>query len=282
MFGIHENEQVNSLSFGIISDLQYCNGDPFKNRYFRYSIQKLEEAIKELNQYSLDFIINLGDTIERDFESFDEILPQFKRFNSPVYHVLGNHDYEVEDRYKHQVHEKIGTPKYYDFTIKNWRFIVLDGNEISTFANIEGTENFNKAELWLKTMEGDKKVNANFWNGGIGEKQLVWFKKAVQKAAKNHEKVVVFCHYPVWPVDRHNLLNEDELLQVVGADTSIKAWFSGHNHDGNYGQYSYVHFVNVKGMVETESDLVFSIVSLRDDYVLIKGFGNEISATLAI
>lgn len=282
MSGIHENEQVYSLSFGIISDLQYCDGDPFKNRYFNNSIQKLERAVKELNQHSLDFIINLGDTIDRDFESFDEILPHFKRFNSPVYHALGNHDYEVEDQYKHQVHEKIGTSKYYDFLMKNWRFIVLDGNEISSFANIEGTEKFNKAELWLKKMEGDKKVNAIFWNGGIGEEQLVWFKNVLQKAVKNHEKVVVFCHYPVWPLDRHNLLNDDKLLQVVGADTCIKAWFSGHNHDGNYGQYSNVHFVNVKGMVETENDLVFSIVSLCDDCVLIKGFGNEISATLAI
>lgn len=277
-----ENDQVSPLSFGIISDLQFCNGDPYKNRYFKNSIQKLEKAVKELNQHSIDFIINLGDTIDRDFESFDEILPHFKRFNSPVYQVLGNHDYEVEDQFKHQVHKKIGTSKYYEFTMKNWRFIVLDGNEISTFANVEGIENFNKAKRWLERMEGDMKVNGNFWNGGIGEKQLVWFEKILQKATKNHEKAVVFCHYPVWPVDRHNLLNDDVLLQVIGSNSCVKAWFSGHNHDGNYGQYSHVHFVNMKGMVETERDLVFSMVSLYDDYVLIKGFGNEISAKLAI
>ena len=131
-------QQTRSLvSFGIVADLQYCDAPPFKNRFFRNSTHKLKSAIAEFNKNDLDFVINLGDLIDRDWASFNEILPFFAQLNTPVHHVLGNHDYEVEPQYKKRIHKKLGIEKYYDFSIENWRFIILDGNELSTFANLE-------------------------------------------------------------------------------------------------------------------------------------------------
>jgi hypothetical protein len=71
-----------------------------------------------------------------------------------------------------------------------------------------------------------------------------------------------------------------EILEILGQYDCVKLWFNGHNHHGNYGAYHNIHFVNVKGMVETEYDVAFCIVQLSDDTIKINGFGTEISAKL--
>ncbi|MEK9784277.1 MAG: hypothetical protein VW312_06495, partial [Opitutales bacterium] len=64
-------------------------------------------------------------------------------------HVLGNHDFEVADEYKELVPKKLGMPsKYYDFKIKNWRFICLDGNDLSFIAYPKGTEKYRESEKY--------------------------------------------------------------------------------------------------------------------------------------
>lgn len=274
------NLQGSKVYFGIVADLQYCDAPSFKNRYFRNSPDKLKKATVEFNKQNLDFVINLGDLIDRDWQSYNEILPLFENIKAPVYHVLGNHDFEVEDQYKPDAHKKLGLRKYYDFSMENWRFIVLDGNEISTYANHEDSIEYKKAEKLLLELEKKNRANANFWNGGIGKSQLYWLSQTLADATKRHQKSMIFCHFPVFPEDRHNLLNDLELLNVLEKQDGIKAWFGGHNHHGNYGQYKNIHFVNVKGMVETEFESSFCLVQLSDDSIKIKGFGSEISATL--
>ncbi len=274
--------QSSSISFGIVADVQYCDAPPYKNRYFKNSIAKLKGAIEEFNSHKLDFVVNLGDLIDHDWLSYDEILPFFEQIKAPVYHVLGNHDYEVDEQHKAEVHKKIGIQKYYTFDMEGWRFIVLDGNEISTFANVKGSKNYQKAEQMLEKLEQEGKVNANFWNGGIGEKQLNWLNNTLAVAEKKNQQVIIFCHFPIYPEHRHNLLNDLEVLGLIEKYGCIKAWFNGHNHHGNYGLMHDTHFVNVKGMVETEFNLAYSVVQLSKTGINLEGFGTEMSARLSI
>jgi len=270
------------ISFGAIADLQYCDAEPEINRYFRNAPQKLKSAINEFNCHKLDFIINLGDTIDHDWQSYAGILPVFSQANAPFYHVLGNHDYEIEDEYKSGVPDKIGIKRYYDFIVNRWRFIVLDGNEISTFAHIESSDLYRKGQNLLRRLEEQGAVNANFWNGGIGEEQLEWLKTRLSLANQKNEMVVIFCHFPIFPEHRHNLLNDKDLLNTITKYDCFKIWINGHNHDGNYGMFKDKQFVNLKGMVDTEFETAYSIFQLHDDHIQIHGFGDEISARLAL
>jgi manganese-dependent ADP-ribose/CDP-alcohol diphosphatase len=270
------------VSFGVVADLQYCDASPFKNRYYKNAPAKLRNAIAVLNNEELDFVMNLGDMIDQNWESYDGILPLFSEFKAPVYHVLGNHDYEVAYDKKSQVPSRIGTERYYDFSINGCRFIVLDGNEISTFANLPGSSEYTQAERWLRTMEEEALIQANFWNGGIGKTQMAWLESQLQQAAENDEKSIIFCHYPLYPPDRHNILNQAEVLMLIKNYKGVKMWINGHNHDGNYGLFGDIHFLNVKGMVEGEYDLTWSVVHIYESTIEIVGFGNEVSATLSI
>ena len=270
-----------NINFGLFGDLQYWDGDVYKDRHFRNSLQKISACQRVFNSFSLDFVVDLGDLIDRDWQSYDTILPAFKHFNAPVFHVLGNHDYEVDESFKAQVPEKIGLEiPYYRFEYNGYFFIVLDGNEISTFANPADTKNYVLAEEWLKKMEYGNVANANFWNGGIGNEQLNWLENELNHAQHLGKKVIIFCHYPIFPDDRHNLLNSHALLQLIQAYSCVQAWFCGHNHEGNYAQISGIHFVNILGMVETEHEPAFCVVEISEQTLKISGFGREPSRKL--
>jgi manganese-dependent ADP-ribose/CDP-alcohol diphosphatase len=268
------------ISFGVIADLQYCNAPPFKDRYYQNSTEKLKKAMAHLNEHALDFVINLGDLIDRDWDSYEKILPEFNHLNAPVYHVLGNHDYDVDDEKKDSVPSKIGTKHYYSFQLAGWRFIILDGNEISTFANLSDSPNYHLAEMWLQQMESSGAVNGNFYNGGIGNEQMNWLQGALDASREKSEQVIIFCHYPLFPPNKHNLLNGDQLLSILKNSKCVKLWMNGHNHEGNFGLFEDIHFVNVKGMVEGEHDMAWSIVNVFENRFEIAGFGNETSARL--
>ncbi|MBK6284392.1 MAG: hypothetical protein IPF54_18750 [Draconibacterium sp.] len=57
---------------------------------------------------------------------------------------------------------------------------------------------------------------------------------------------------------------------------------NGHNHAGNYAFQNGIHFVNLKGMVETENENAFSVISFTNETIEIEGFGREESQSLSI
>ena len=64
--------------------------------------------MEHYNKLNLSFVVHLGDFIDRDFESFDKVVPIYNRLKAPHYHVLGNHDFEVADDKKALVPTKLG------------------------------------------------------------------------------------------------------------------------------------------------------------------------------
>ncbi len=116
----------------MVSDCQYCNCDPSGTRFYRESPTRLGHAVKILNEHPLDYTIHLGDFIDRDFKSFDSVTPIWKGLKSEKYHVLGNHDFSIVDSLKPLVFEKMDIEdRYYSIIRNKWRFIVLDGNDLS-------------------------------------------------------------------------------------------------------------------------------------------------------
>ena len=102
-----------ALKFGIISDIQYCDKDPEYNRFFRQSLKKAKEAITTFNNTSLDFVLNLGDTIDERFESFTPVIDLIDSINHPIYHLLGNHDFKIDKKHINQVYKVLNLDNPY-------------------------------------------------------------------------------------------------------------------------------------------------------------------------
>ena len=135
-------ETVPLFRFGVIADCQFADIPDHEewNRRFRLSPGKLKQAVADLNTRDLEFVVNLGDSIDQIFASFDVVLPIFATLKAPVRHALGNHDYDVAAGERDGVIKKFGLPSgHYSWQRRGWRFIMLNGCAVSLFAHEPGT-----------------------------------------------------------------------------------------------------------------------------------------------
>ncbi|WP_035831633.1 metallophosphoesterase [Kaistia adipata] len=271
--------------FGIVADPQYAPVVPNlkSNRYYANSLWKLSEAIDTLNKHDLQFVATLGDIIDRHWESFSHVLPLYDKLDHPNVLLLGNHDYDVAAEYLDSVQRTTGLDKAYsDFAGGGYRFILLDGNDVSLFAPPKDDPRREVAAKRLDELKAKGAPNAQTWNGSLGDEQFAWLEATIQKAEVAGEKVIVMCHYPVYPANEHNLWDSDRIVDLIAKSKNVVAYFNGHNHAGNYGELSGKHFVNFKGMVDTPDTTAFAVVEVYPDRIEILGHGREENRTLKL
>ena len=93
---------------------------------------------------------------------------------------------------------------------------------------------------------------------------------------------MLYCHFPVYPEgNRHNLWNSSEIIEILEAHSCVRAYINGHNHAGNYGIKAGIHYLTMKGMVDTE-ETSYGIIIVKDDRLEINGFGREENRILEI
>lgn len=279
---ISANQQVEKpiITFGVVADVQYADYNPGPSRYYRGSIAKLREAVMQFKSDSAEFIVSMGDLIDKDFDSFKPVLDILASSGLKTYHITGNHDFSVNNNQKNRLPlTDLNGARYYSFTKDKFKFIFLDGNDVSLYgATSRKTEQEANDLLTLMKSRGEK--NALDWNGGIGSVQMNWLENELTAAEKNNEKVFLFCHFPISPLNAHNLLNYREVLELIGKYPGVKAWFAGHNHEGNYAKTGSIYHVTFKGMVETEKQNSFAIIRIYSNRIEINGYGREVSRIL--
>ncbi|WP_075290162.1 metallophosphoesterase [Pararhizobium arenae] len=278
-------DQTPLLRFGIIADPQYADlgPDPALNRYFRKSLDRVAEAIEVFNGEELDFVVTLGDIIDRGFENFDDILPLYEKSRHPTYFLLGNHDYAVSAQHLPAVAGRVGLERgYYDLVIGQYRLVFLDGSDVSVFSAPVNDPRTALAKERLSALKQTGARNAQTWNGSLGDEQLTWLASVLAKADVDGEQVIVFNHYPVFPPNRHNMWDSQRILDTLAKFESFTVYFCGHNHDGDFGLLHGRPFVTVKGMVDTPEHNAFTIVSVFTDRIEIEGYGREESRVVPL
>lgn len=270
------------LTLGLVADPQYADIPPMLTRHYRASPGKLGAAIERFNGLPLDFCVNVGDSIDKRWESFDEILKVFGACKHKFHHLLGNHDFDLLDAQKADVPKRLAMPdRYYSIAKDRFCFVMLDTNDVSTYAATAGSADFVNASATLKKFSATGAVNAQPWNGAVGVKQLRWFEETCRKAAEAKQKVIVFAHHPVFPpYNNHNAWNAGVLMQIVQRNPNVVAWINGHNHYGAFGVHEEVPYLTLKGMVETPDTNAFAVASLHEDRLVIAGEGREPSREL--
>lgn len=261
------------IRFGLIADIQYCDCETAGKRYYRKSLSKLEECVVDLNKEQVQFAVNLGDLIDRDPDSFDNVLARLDELQSPVYNTTGNHDYGGTADNK-ALYRKLGMPaEYYSFTEDKWRFIILNTNEIASYSNPEGIERETELEDMLAKAKETGRNNAYEWNGGISHHQMKWLRMELDKAEKEKESVIIFSHHPLYPENGLMALNNREILDMIDGYSCVKLLLAGHHHPGAFAMYNDIPVVTVEGMIETEKENAYGIVEIYEDKIIIEGKG---------
>lgn len=271
-----------TLRFGLIADPQYANADPNLeyNRYYRNSLRKLTQAIAQLNDLPLAFVATLGDLVDDNWGSYAELLPVYQQLRHPHAVVMGNHDADVISRHLAAQSPVLALPKhYYQFSLKGYRFIVIDGNDLSLYCNQANGDEHAQAQRLLARIRAEHQPQAQSWNGAVGDEQLHWLACSLADAQSKGETVVVFGHYPLAPANEHNLWNCDALVDLL-CRYQVRAYFAGHYHLGDYVRVENTDFITLKGMVDGDNLLPFAVVELAEETLSVTGYGPEISRVL--
>jgi len=273
------------LRLGIVADPQYADIEPnvALDRYYAGSLGKLTEAVSVFNATELDFVITLGDIIGHDWKSFNDILPIYETLRHKRLFLLGNHDFAVPPQHLGEIPARLGMPgRYHDFSIGNWRFVILDGNDVSVFSAPPGDPRTALAAARLRALQAKGAINAHPWNGSLSDEQFTWLSGILEKAEVDGEAVLVLGHYPVFPPNQHAMWDSERIIDLLTGFACFKGYFCGHNHDGNFGEVGGRPFVTFRGMVDTESQNTFAIVEIFEDRIEIEGFGREESRVLRL
>ena len=65
------------------------------------------------------------------------------------------------------------------------------------------------------------------------------------------------------------------LSMLIDRYDHVAAYMNGHNHAGNYATRRHCHYLNFKGMVETEKKTAYAVVRFFPDRLEVVGRGIE-------
>ena len=263
------------VTIGVVTDIHYYRDrETAGTRHYALSADKLGEAVDFFNEQDVDFTVSLGDTFDPDIATYQDLSDQFSRLDNPVYKVLGNHDCIApygSDK-QNEVLEAMGidNPYYSIRGGKGFRYVFIDGNDISIQSTAPGTPEREMAEEKLRQLVEEGAPMARNYNGMLSYKQTEWLKAEIEAAADAGEEVIIFGHMPLLPlgIDAAQWDGEkvDSLLQGY---RNVRAVFSGHHHSGAHCQSGHIMHHTFKGMIE----------GTGNHYGIIRVYKNHIDVT---
>lgn len=190
------------FSFAVVSDTHLGHNDSTT------PARQWRQAVEELAAQPVDFVLHLGDIVDRGREEQYPIYKEIRDgLGGPIYEIPGNHD--PAELFTKHIRETIDT----SFSHKGVRFVMF-GN-----------------------------ARSDSHDGFIFEKQLAWIEAECAAAAKAKERVIVCAHVPIhsnrppdraWYVKPAN--GQKGFYEILRRhEQRIVAVLHGHFHNGIRG-----------------------------------------------
>lgn len=267
------------IKFGVVTDTHYAVRPPTISRFYKQSLDKLSECVDLMNQQDVDFLIELGDFKDQNIDPeesktlqfLETIEHEFRQFDGPMYHVLGNHD--MDSISKDQFLDKItntgfsNAPNYYSFNNNDLHFIVLDANYSS-----EGI--------------GYDHGNISWKDSHIPEEQLEWLEEDLRR---NLKPTIVFVHQQLDSAafDKSHAIycpdNADKVRSILEKSGNVLSVFQGHYHPGSFNIINGINYYTLKAVIEGDgaSNNSYIIVEVDEKQrIKIKGYRKAVSKYL--
>lgn len=277
------SKSADEISFALLTDIQYADAAPVGERHYRASLPKLKAAVADLAAQRPAFALHLGDLIDRDVASFDAVLPLLKPLGCPLHHVLGNHDYAIDDAAKAKVLGLLEMPRdYYRVDAPGLRLLMLDTTDQAVYKQVAGSPACKAAQERLARLVATGAANAKPWGGGIGETQMQWLRDELASATAAGVRVLLCGHHPLVPADGHELWNAAPVMELIDRHPCVIASFSGHNHAGAEVVRNGVPYITFKSLLHQPNITAYAMIRLSPDALVIQGRGREVSRRFAL
>lgn len=210
------------LNFGIVADVHHGMIPDTESRLSVF----IEQAISR----NVDCIIQMGDFCHAG-EKSNSFLNIWNQFKGPKYHVLGNHDMDLNSKEEAMAYWEM--PKaYYAFDFQGIHFIVLDANFL---------------------YQGGKYIdytNSNFYVDSryrtfINDEQIEWFDGELKRSKL---PTIVFSHQSLWHY-QHGVKNRLVLQKLMERQSEkIICCFNGHNHIDFHHHQKGIDYLDINSM----------------------------------
>ena len=252
--------EKNSITMGMFADAHYADRAMKINRYYRESLEKVGQAVKEFNLTKPDFIIELGDFVDKgdsvaeELSYLEGIESEYAKFEGERHYVLGNHD--VATFSKEQFISNCGARQnYYSFDKGDFHLIILDACYNEDESDYKAG-NFNWTESYIPSIERE------------------WLKTDLEATEK---KIIVFLHQRLDDEkDPHGVKNAPEVRELLEGSGQVLAVFQGHYHRGDYDSINGIHYYTLPALVEGSGleNNAYAVVQIKTDgYININGSG---------
>jgi 3',5'-cyclic AMP phosphodiesterase CpdA len=264
------------LRFGIITDIHFSTEE--EPAAAAQTAADLRTALDGWKRNSVDFLLQLGDLIKGNDkckeEEFRQVSSLFNSFPGTIRHVLGNHCLALP---RQELMTVFGLQSpFYAFTMKGFRFIVLDGMDVSVRRQPETAEDCRTLAVFHAHPE------LHDYCGAVGVQQQLWLQRELEEAQLAGESVIVVCHFPLLPEttdQKYGLLwNHAEIAALIASFSNVEVCLSGHYHYGSYARYRGIHFVVLPAFVNREEHPNFTcgMVELLQRRMVIRNQRHEI------
>lgn len=226
------------LRFGIFADCQYALQDKGGSRRYTLSNKKLGEAISTFNTGGTAFNVSLGDLVDADIECTRVLEPILATSSRKIYHLMGNHDFLRDSMEQHVKIMQLEKPFYYSVVDSGVRLIFLNSTQFD-------------------------------------DTQLAWLESELEVAQKSDKMVFIMSHHPIFYYLNFGVIpNNNAVRELLEKYSVVKACFSGHVHFGCYAEVGGIHYLTLKGMLDTDNNR-FAIVNVYPDFIKVDGRGDE-------
>ena len=269
------------LRFGIITDIHFSVEND--TAAAAATAADLRACLDCWQPGAIDFLFQLGDQIkgsERDKEEeFRHVSSILNTFPGTIRHVLGNHCLALP---RQSLMDALGlTTPFYSFSMHGFRFIVLDGMDVSVLRAPETEEDMQTLAFFQAHPE------LHDYCGAIGVQQKAWLRKELQESELAGEKAIAICHFPLLPVTtdpKHGLLwNHQEITELLASSPALKACISGHYHYGGYALHNRIHFIVLPAFVNRHEHPGFTCgtAELHEERIVIRNQLHDIVYNLS-
>lgn len=196
---------------------------------------RLQTVMEQAQKQKADFILELGDFIPAQ----PQYLTAKEKINQspvPIYHTLGNHDVDKNDKQTYLAYWGIPASYYY-FDRGEFRFIVLDSD---FFVDKDGiVKDYNKGN-YGRVEEEDR--------NRYSKEELTWLDSLLQDTSRIN---ILFSHAPI--NDQYAEISQNKDIHAIltharNKGTKIAIVFGGHMHSDNYHQIDGIHYMQVNSI----------------------------------
>tara|TARA_R110002049_G_scaffold285698_4_gene466993 strand:+ start:123270 stop:124139 length:870 start_codon:yes stop_codon:yes gene_type:complete len=255
------DKTAGAVRIGMVTDLHYADKPTVGSRHYRETLMKLGEAANHFQQESPDFLVELGDLIDRA-DSVDTEMSYLQTVNQTFsaickdrHYVLGNHC--VDTLRKEEFLSAVAQPEsYYSFDRGDFHFIVLDAC-FRGDGEPYGRKNFS----WKDT--------------NIPKSEVDWLRSDLQATKR---KTVVFAHQRLDDTQSHSVINHAEVRSVLESSGNVLAVFQGHSHKNEVSEINGIHYCTMVAMVEgsgEESNAYAMMTLMPNGSIVVKGFRKQ-------